>query len=112
MTDSNKDNNKNGDGADAPQPDAPQSDTSQPVVPQITFSMFIMSLSTSAMMHMGMIKNPVSGKEERDLPLAKQSIDILEMLKEKTEGNRDDNEEHLMGSVLKELKMKFVSSES
>lgn len=80
--------------------------------PVITFSMFVMSLSTSAMMHMGMIKNPLTGTEDKDLPLAKQSIDILDMLKEKTEGNRDEEEEHLMTSVLTDLKMKFVSLES
>ena len=110
MTKSNKDNNNSGDTNETG--GASEQAAPQPVAPQITLSMFVMSLSTSAMMHMGMIKNPVTGKEEKDLPLAKQSIDILDMLKEKTEGNRDENEEHLMESVLKELKMKFVSLES
>lgn len=99
MTEPDKDNNKSG------------NEEAQPVAPQINLSMFVMSLSTSAMMHMGMIKNPVSGIEEKDLPLAKQSIDILDMLKEKTEGNRDENEEHLFTSVLTDLKTKFVSLE-
>lgn len=76
---------------------------------KITFPMFIMSLSTSALMHMGEVKNPVTDKDDKDKNLAKQSIDIIDMLATKTKGNLDEEEDKLVQSILRELKLKFVS---
>ena len=56
-------------------------------LPEINFSTFIISLSTQALMHLGEIRNPMSGEGETDVPVAKQMIDILGMLREKTRGN-------------------------
>ncbi len=79
-------------------------------LPEINLATFILSLSSSAMFHIGEIPNPETGKTEKNLPLAKQSIDIIEMLKEKTKGNLDPEEEKLLDIVLYDLRMKYVNA--
>lgn len=79
-------------------------------LPEINLATFILSLSGSAMFHIGEIPNPETGKTEKNLPLAKQSIDILEMLKEKTKGNLDSDEEKLLDNVLYDLRMKYLAA--
>jgi hypothetical protein len=79
-------------------------------LPEINFSTFVISLSTQALMHLGEIANPLSGKEERDIPVAKQMIDILGMLNEKTRGNLDNSEAKLMEEILFDLRMKYVEA--
>ena len=89
--------------AERPDP-APASD-----LPRIDFSTFILSLSTSALYHLGLVEDPQTGKrEEPDLDLASQTIDTLALLQEKTQGNLDSEEEHLLQSLLYELRMRFV----
>lgn len=63
---------------------------------------------SSAMMSMGKLKNPATDKIERDLEQAKQSIDILEMLKEKTKGNLSPEVSTLLDKFLTELRLNFV----
>ena len=82
----------------------------QEPLPEINFSTFIISLSTQALMHLGEIPNPLSGKSETDIPVAKQTIDILGMLQAKTRGNRDAGEERLIEDVLFDLRMKYVEA--
>lgn len=82
----------------------------QEPLPEINFSTFIISLSTQALMHLGEIPNPLSGKSETDTPVAKQTIDILGMLEAKTRGNRDAGEERLIEDVLFDLRMKYVEA--
>ncbi len=77
-------------------------------LPEITFSSFILSLSSSALFHFGEIPDPVSKKKERNLPLAKQTIDILGILQEKTQGNLDRDEEQLIANLLHDLRLKYV----
>ena len=79
-------------------------------VPEINFSTFIISLSTQALMHLGEIPNPMSGKSETDVPVAKQMIDILGMLREKSRGNLDGGEQRLMEDILFDLRMKYVEA--
>jgi hypothetical protein len=76
--------------------------------PEVNFVNFILSLSTTAMYHFGDFPDPVSQKAQRNLAAAKQTIDILGMLKSKTEGNLDDNEKSLMDGLLFELRMHYV----
>ena len=76
--------------------------------PEITFSTFVLSLSSSAAMSMGGYQDPVSGHLPKNLELAKQSIDILGMLAEKTKGNLDPEEQKLLDSALYELRMRYV----
>jgi uncharacterized protein DUF1844 len=79
-------------------------------LPEINFSTFIISLSTQALMHLGEIPNPLSGNEERDVPVAKQMIDILGMLQDKTRGNLSTGESKLMEDILFDLRMKYVEA--
>ncbi len=76
---------------------------------KIDFSTFILSLSTSALYQMGMVEAPDDGEVgEPNKALARQTIDTLEMLRDKTRGNLDDEEAKLMDSLLYELRMHFV----
>jgi hypothetical protein len=79
-------------------------------LPEINFSAFVISLSTQALMHLGEIADPVSGKVETDVPVAKQMIDIVAMLKDKTRGNLNASEDRLMEDILFDLRMKYVEA--
>jgi hypothetical protein len=82
----------------------------QEPAPEINFSTFVISLSTQALMHLGEIANPLSGNVETDVPVAKQMIDILGMLKDKTRGNLNASEDRLMQDILFDLRMKYVEA--
>jgi hypothetical protein len=79
-----------------------------PPMPEINFSTFVISLNASALLHLGAIEDPTTGKKVKDLPLAKQTIDILSMLKEKTVGNLSNDEENLLKSILYDLRIIYV----
>jgi len=89
--------------------EAPHASEGQPL-PEINFSAFVISLSTQALMHLGEIASPISGKVEVDVPVAKQMIDILGMLREKTRGNLNASEDRLMEDILFDLRMKYVEA--
>lgn len=91
----------------APIKDAPDASPEENF-PEINFVNFILSLSTTAMYHFGDFPDPVSQKAQKNLAAAKQTIDILGMLRSKTEGNLDDNEKALMDGLLFELRMRYV----
>jgi len=76
--------------------------------PPVNFTNFVISLSTSALFHFGDFPEEEGGKAQKNLPAAKQTIDILDMLNEKTKGNLDQNEASLIQGVLYELKMRYV----
>jgi hypothetical protein len=77
-------------------------------LPEMDFSSFIFSLSTSALLHLGEVPDPLTQKTEKNLPLAKQTIDILGMLKEKTRGNLTGDEEKLLDNFLTDLRWRYV----
>jgi len=77
-------------------------------VPPINFATFVLSLSSSAAMNLGGYQDPVSGHMPKNLELAKQSIDILAILEEKTRGNLTDEEKKLLETALYELRMSYV----
>jgi hypothetical protein len=77
-------------------------------LPEVAFSTFVFSLSSSALVHLGEIPEPSSNEKRVDLPMAKQIIDTLGMLEEKTRGNLDTDEERLIRSVLYDLRLRFV----
>jgi hypothetical protein len=81
-----------------------------PPVPEITFSTFVYSLSTSVLVHLGEIPEPITEKMDKNLPLAKQTIDILGILQEKTKGNLTHEEENLLDSFLYDLRMRYVKA--
>lgn len=77
-------------------------------LPEITFSSFILGLSTQALMYLGEIPNPQDKQPHQDLLAAQQMIDVLGVLKEKTAGNLEKSEEQLLNSMLFDLRMKYV----
>ena len=90
--------------------EAPAAPAAGRELPGVDFSTFLLSLASSAFYHLGVIPDPETGKprEEPDLALARQTIDTLEMLQTKTLGNLDEEEAHLIESLLYELRMRFV----
>ncbi len=77
-------------------------------LPEMNFHNFILSLYTSVIFNLGELADPVSNKKEKDLKAAKQTIDILGMLKEKTEGNLGSSEKELLDGILSESRMRYV----
>jgi hypothetical protein len=76
-------------------------------LPRIDFATFVVSLSHGGMMHLGDIAEPGGAVTEPDLVLARQTIDILEMLEEKTRGNLTGEEERMLSHALGELRQRF-----
>jgi hypothetical protein len=74
----------------------------------VNFFQLIVSLQAGAMQQLGKVISPVSGQIERDLELAKATIDMITMLEEKTKGNLSEDEEKLLGHVLYELRLNYV----
>jgi hypothetical protein len=81
-------------------------------LPEITFANFILSLSTSALIQLGVIQDPATKQVTKYLPLAKQTIDLIGMLKEKTKGNLNPEEENLIEYILYDLRMRYVKAAS
>ncbi|MCK5237608.1 MAG: DUF1844 domain-containing protein [Deltaproteobacteria bacterium] len=79
-------------------------------LPTVNFSTFVLSLSTSAMISLGEIESPVSKKKEKSQPMARHSIDLIELLKEKTKGNLDENEEKLIDGILYDLRTRYLNA--
>jgi hypothetical protein len=77
-------------------------------LPEISFASFIFSLSSSAFVSLGAIPDPNTGKMEKNLALAKQTIDILGLLREKTRNNLTKEEENLFDQMLYDLRMSYV----
>ncbi len=77
-------------------------------LPTIDFATFILSLSHSALMHLGEAPHPDDNRVEVELPLAKQTIDLLILLEDKTKGNLTGDEERLMTQILFDLRMRYV----
>jgi hypothetical protein len=73
------------------------------------FSTFLLSLSTSVLVCLGELPDPLKNEKNTNLPLAKQTIGIIEMLKEKTKGNLSDEEDRLINGILYDLRMKYIS---
>jgi len=77
-------------------------------LPAIDFSTFVLSLSHSALVHLGDAPPPDGQAPERNLPLARQTIDLLGILQEKTRNNLTGEEERLLDQALYDLRMRFV----
>jgi hypothetical protein len=89
---------------------SPQGPAQEAPLPEINFSTFVISLSTQALMHLGEIENPLTGKVEPDVLVAKQMIDIIGMLREKTRGNLNAAEDRMIEEILFDLRMKYVEA--
>ena len=72
------------------------------------FETFLLSLASSAMIHLGEVPDPDTGKREPSPNRAQHNIDLLCMLRDKTQGNLTDTEEALFERILSDLKMRYV----
>ena len=79
-------------------------------LPEISFINLIFSLSTSVLIQLGEIQDPVTQQLDKNLPLAKQTIDLIGMLQEKSKGNLTSDEEKLLENVLYDLRMRYVKA--
>ncbi len=86
---------------------APEEAESTSQFPEINFATFIFSLNSSALVHLGVIEDPATG-QKKSLPMAKQTIDILGVLEEKTRGNLTEDEENLLKHILSDLRLMYV----
>lgn len=102
-----------GDAAEDKEPEKKESkadDSERPPLPEVNFNSLIFSLSSSALLHIGDIADPQTGEKRKDLQLAKHSIDIIAMLKEKTAGNLNDEEIKFIDSILTDLRLRYVKA--
>lgn len=76
----------------------------------LTFSAFVLGLASTALIHLGVHPHPETNAVTIDLSLARQSIDVLAMLREKTRNNLSAEEEQLFGSILSDLQLRFVET--
>jgi len=95
--------------SEATRSEATRSEASKPL-PPVDFSTFVLSLGSSALMHLGELENPASGKPQKDLGMAKHTIDLLSMLQAKTKGNLNAQEDKLLESLLFDLRLRYVSA--
>jgi hypothetical protein len=77
-------------------------------LPTLDFSTFVLSMSHSALLHLGETPNPETNALERSLPLARQTIDLIALLEEKTKGNLTGDEERLITQILFDLRMRYL----
>ncbi len=85
------------------------SDDTQPGVPQLSFTAFVLSLASTAAIHLGDLPDPTTGESsEPNLDGAAQMIEILSLLDQKTRGNLTAEERQVLEQVLYELRMRFV----
>ena len=89
-------------------PGTQEAASASPPRPEISFSSFILGLSTQALIYMGEIPPAPGQPEQTDLSAAQQMIDVLAMLKQKTVGNLDAGEEAMLANALFDLRMRYV----
>ena len=76
---------------------------------EANFSTLVLSIASSAAMSLGMAPDPTTGATNVDKEMAKFNIDLLEVLKTKSESNRSEEEDKLVNQLLNDLKMKYVA---
>jgi len=99
---------------EAPAPSPSMTDAAagaSPTLPAVDFHTFVLSLGSSALLHLGELEHPDVGAPQKDLAMAKHTIDILVMLEEKTRGNLTPAEEKLIGSLLYDLRLRYVEAQ-
>ncbi len=85
-------------------------DTARRALPPLDFSTFILSLSSSVLINLGILENPVTKKSEKDTAAAKQTIDLILLLKEKTSNNLTEEESKLIEDLLTELQLQYCKA--
>lgn len=77
-------------------------------LPAIDITTLVLSLSHSALLHLGDAPDPSTGHVAVDLPMARQTIDLVSLLQEKTRGNLSGEEERVLAQALFDLRMRYV----
>jgi hypothetical protein len=95
-------------GKKRPDEDKARADKTTPPLPTINFATFIFSLNSSALVQLGMMEDPMTGEKTKNLPLAKQTIDVICMLEEKTRGNLNADEAAMIKNILYDLRILYV----
>ena len=80
-------------------------------LPPADFTTIVSMLATQAMLNLGTLPNPMTGKTDLNLSQAKHAIDLVEVLQEKTKGNCNPQEEAMLQNLLHELRMAYVASQ-
>ena len=89
-------------------PGGKQADSAGPPLPAINFATFVFSLNSSALVQLGVVDDPLTGQRVKNLPLAKQTIDVISMLQEKTQGNLTADEAAMIKNILYDLRILYV----
>ena len=76
----------------------------------VEFTPFLLGLASTTLIHLGVASHPETGQVVRDLPLARESLDLLSMLRVKTRGNLSTDEEKFFDNLLADLRMRFVEA--
>lgn len=76
-------------------------------LPEVDFSTFLLSLAHSALVHLGVAEPPPGESAEVDLPLARQTIDLIAILSDKTKGNLTGAEERLLAQILDDVRSRY-----
>jgi hypothetical protein len=79
-------------------------------LPPLEFATLLLSLASSVVYHLGEVPHPETGRAEKNLPLARQTIDLLGILQQKTRGNLSEDEAGLLESLLYDLRIKYVQA--
>lgn len=77
-------------------------------LPKIDFSTFVLSINSSALVQLGLLEDPADGQKTKNILMAKQTIDLLAMLEEKTQGNLTSDEANILKNILYELRMLYI----
>lgn len=92
-----------------PYPESYPEEDVEGMTEQTLFADFLMQMASSAFIYLGLVEHPATGRRQVNLEAAKDSIDLLDMLREKTKGNLTRGEEKLFEDLMADLKMQFVS---
>jgi len=94
--------------AESEPPGSPSGEAPRAHAP-IDFASYIFSFYTESLMFLGELPNPITNKTEEDLNAARDAVDLLGMLKEKTKGNLTADEDQLLDKLLFDIRMKFMA---
>lgn len=97
--------NENDEPAGSQKAEAPCAEST---MPKVSFDTLVASLNASALFSMGVLAEPGAGETKKDLEMARYTIDLLEMLEEKTKGNLSADEAEMLKHVLYDLHMIYV----
>jgi len=78
--------------------------------PPVDFTTFVLSMGSSALIHLGAAPHPDGGGVDINLPMARQTIDLLAMLRDKTQGNLSAEESRYLEALLHDLRVRFVEA--